>query len=191
MNIFYLHKNPERCAQMHIDKHVVKIPLEVAQMACTNAVILKFVHPVDYTGKPLDREGLDDLKEYRKVVKEIPQDEREVPYLPCHPNHPCTIWMRTSSENFLWAFDYAMGLEKEYTHRYGKPSLKACDVLRQIFSEIVTYLPRKGFTIPALAMPDQYKCDDPVMSYRNYYLGEKAGIATWKGRSAPDWWKHV
>ena len=35
MNIFYLHDDPQTCAQLHCDKHVVKMPLETAQMLCT------------------------------------------------------------------------------------------------------------------------------------------------------------
>ena len=31
-------------------------------------------------------------------------------------------------------------------------------------------------------MPDQYKVDRPVESYRNYYRGEKAYFAKWKNR---------
>lgn len=35
MNIFYLHKNPWTCAEMHCDKHVVKMVLETAQLLCS------------------------------------------------------------------------------------------------------------------------------------------------------------
>ena len=35
MNIFYLHENPQRCAEMHCDKHVVKMILETAQLLST------------------------------------------------------------------------------------------------------------------------------------------------------------
>ena len=35
MNIFFLSWNPETCAQMHCDKHVVKMILETAQILCT------------------------------------------------------------------------------------------------------------------------------------------------------------
>ena len=35
MNIFYLHKDPETCAQMHCDQHCVKMILEYAQMLST------------------------------------------------------------------------------------------------------------------------------------------------------------
>ena len=35
MNIFYLHKKPEISAQLHCDKHVVKMIIEYAQMLST------------------------------------------------------------------------------------------------------------------------------------------------------------
>ena len=34
MNIFFLHWDPRICAQMHVDKHVVKMILETCQMLC-------------------------------------------------------------------------------------------------------------------------------------------------------------
>jgi hypothetical protein len=40
-------------------------------------------------------------------------------------------------------------------------------------------------------MPDQYKTEDAVLSYRNYYMSEeKQKIATWKKkRERPSWYK--
>ena len=35
MNIFYLHPDPVKAAQYHYNRHVVKMPLEAAQMLCT------------------------------------------------------------------------------------------------------------------------------------------------------------
>lgn len=35
MNIFYLDRDPKRCAEMHCDKHVVKMILEYAQLLST------------------------------------------------------------------------------------------------------------------------------------------------------------
>ena len=34
MNIFYLDRHPKTCAEMHLDKHVVKMILETAQLLC-------------------------------------------------------------------------------------------------------------------------------------------------------------
>ena len=47
-----------------------------------------------------------------------------------------------------------------------------------------------GLTPFALAMPDKYKSDDPVLSYRNYYMSEeKQKIASWcKKRGKPAWY---
>ena len=35
MNIFYVHSDPKTCAQQHVDKHVVKMILEYAQLLST------------------------------------------------------------------------------------------------------------------------------------------------------------
>ena len=35
MNIFYLDHDVQKCAEMHCDKHVVKMILEYAQLLCT------------------------------------------------------------------------------------------------------------------------------------------------------------
>lgn len=35
MNIFFLHFDTKKCAQMHLDKHVVKMILESAQLLST------------------------------------------------------------------------------------------------------------------------------------------------------------
>ena len=35
MNIFYLHKDPKICAEQHLDKHVVKMLIEYAQLMST------------------------------------------------------------------------------------------------------------------------------------------------------------
>ena len=36
MNIFVLDTDIDKCAEYHVDKHIVKMPLEAAQMLCTN-----------------------------------------------------------------------------------------------------------------------------------------------------------
>jgi hypothetical protein len=36
-------------------------------------------------------------------------------------------------------------------------------------------------------MPEEYKVEDVVESYRNYYRGAKRDFATWKMRNVPEW----
>ena len=47
MNIFHLHKDPVICAEMHIDKHVVKMPIEYAWVSilisCISAAIISSI----------------------------------------------------------------------------------------------------------------------------------------------------
>jgi hypothetical protein len=38
-------------------------------------------------------------------------------------------------------------------------------------------------------MPDEYKVDSVVESYRNYYRGAKASFAVWKNRETPFWFE--
>lgn len=41
----------------------------------------------------------------------------------------------------------------------------------------------------AQAMPDQYKHQNAVIAYRQYYLGEKARFAKWKCGNIPLWFQ--
>jgi hypothetical protein len=44
------------------------------------------------------------------------------------------------------------------------------------------------FTQPTPAMPDEYKIPgDSIQSYKNYYLGDKKRMFSWKKRATPKW----
>jgi hypothetical protein len=51
-----------------------------------------------------------------------------------------------------------------------------------------TQFPTQGLTPFALAMPVEYKQEDPVESYRSYYKSKRS-FATWKNRSPPSWFE--
>ena len=111
------------------------------------------------------------------------------PYKPVMLNHPCTIWARESQDNFQWLIDHCKYLCQEYTLRYNKVH-KVENTLYEyynIFMEVKSYLPNVGLTSFALAMPEDYKQDSAVESYRTYYLEDKWWIAEWKYGS-PEWW---
>lgn len=44
----------------------------------------------------------------------------KAPYMPTHANHPCTLWAKASSANFLWLQTHAQALAAEYSFRFGK-----------------------------------------------------------------------
>ena len=108
-----------------------------------------------------------------------------VPYKLSHKNHPCAIWARESLTNYLYLGELGLELSREYTYRYGKKHksqeiIEWCLVNKPQITDI-------GFTIPPKAMPDEYKTQDVIESYRKYYLGAKKTFLTWKERQVPDW----
>ena len=65
MNIFELHENPNVCAEMHCDKHIVKMPIEYAQLLSTAHRVLDGTEYIGETktGRKAKRWRLDDERE--------------------------------------------------------------------------------------------------------------------------------
>ena len=65
MNIFYLHENPIQNAKWHIDKHIVKMPIEYAQLLSTAHRLLDGEMYLGKTanGRNIKRWRLDDERE--------------------------------------------------------------------------------------------------------------------------------
>ena len=110
-------------------------------------------------------------------------------YKSAHPNHPMTKWVGNTRDNFIWAFRNADEISREYYKRFGKKhkSTRILDFITN--NEMQNEIPDKSFTDPPQCMPDEYKDNDYVTAYRNYYKGEKEYFAKWeKGRNQPEWW---
>ena len=179
MNIFYLDKDPKVCAEMHVDKHCVKMILEYAQLLST-------------THRYLDGILTDGLsKSGRKRKQYVLSGQREqVLYSATHINHPSAVWVRQSDKNYSWLFDLFEALLEEYTYRYGK--IHSSQRLVWALSVRPNNIPRGIFTEPTPAMPDEYKVSgDSIASYHNYYLGEKTRMFSWKNRQVPKWIAYV
>lgn len=111
----------------------------------------------------------------------------EAPYKRSFYNHPCTKWARESQANYEWLLTHAYELCEEYFNRYGKihKSLDAIDWCDNNYHKL--NLPNVGLTTFAQAMPDEYKNDNAVKAYRDYYNGEKSYFAKWTNQLVPDW----
>lgn len=109
-------------------------------------------------------------------------------YRQTHKNHPCSLWACESRDNFIWLLSLGAYLCDEYTFRYEKTH--KCKTHLDTFATQINklVLPVKGLTPFRLCMPDQYKVEDPVESYRNYYRGDKVKFAKWTRRPEPEWW---
>ena len=175
MNIFYLDKDIKKCAEMHVDKHVVKMILEYAQLLSTAHRVLDGTISVGVSSTG------------RKKTTYIIEDYRDsILYSATHINHPSAIWVRQSEVNYRTLFNLFCALLEEYTYRYGKTH--ACTRLMSALSSPPKNIEYKPFTEPTPAMPDQYKVkNDSVKSYRNYYIHDKNRFAKWKNRSVPEW----
>jgi len=156
MNLFILSLIHYEIALYMMDKHVSKILIEAVQMLCTALHVLE---PGQHTGI----------------------------YKMTHKNHPVTVWCRESKENFEWTLQLIECLHEEWRFRYNHTKIHKSYIMAMYLKEhIPSEFPSKGLTPFALAMPDEYKRDDPVESYRLYYKSKKA-IASWKQRSPPKW----
>jgi hypothetical protein len=173
MNLFILDNDLDKCAEYHVDSHVTKMQLEVAQLMCSAVWI---THHFGFTPLAINADQ-------RKFLNANKADG-VTPYLPTHYNHPCAIWVRSSLDNFEWAFCYAQALNSEQHYRTGGTH-KSYDVITTLPSPKI---PRLGITPFAQAMPDEYKSDDAVQAYRDYYIFEKNHLAKWKHRGQPEWW---
>jgi hypothetical protein len=121
-----------------------------------------------------------------------PFEPDAAPYKRTHYNHPCSIWARSSMGNYLWLLSYGMFLAKEYEKRYNKihKSLQVIKWCSDNLHRLHGVVPAGDKTDPPQCMPDQYKCDNTVQAYINYYHGEKASFAQWKKGNIPHWWKN-
>jgi hypothetical protein len=180
VNIFYVHEDTKTCAQQHVDKHVVKMILEYAQLMSTAHRVIDGV----------ETQGLTDGG--RRIKRWVLPDEREqILYKASHINHPSAKWTRHSIHNYQWLFGLWIELMREYHYRYGKihSSMRLAKFLKNSPTNIST---NEGFSAPWRAMPEEYKVDrsDPdytVKSYRAYYNGAKTSMFKWKNRPTPDW----
>jgi len=116
----------------------------------------------------------------------MPLTSKGTPLKGGYHNHPCTRWCGDSKENFKWAYQHALELCNQYSTRYGKTH--SCQGGIEQLSTMDTLIPSTSLTPFAQAMPDQYKDNDAVKAYRNYYLGEKKSFAKWKNGNTPSWW---
>jgi len=168
MNIFFLDKDPVKSAQMCVDRHCVKMVLELYQQL----------------GSALRRHGATD--------NDMPLTKSGNPLKGAYPNHPCTLWCGDSRENFKWASNHAIALAEEYTWRYGKTH--ACEAGIHKMANMRNMIPEGKMTPPAQAMPEEYRNEDPVVAYRDYYFYDKrlSIDCSWnKTRSSPEWWNRM
>ena len=157
MNIFYLDHNPTVCAQLHCDKHVVKMILEYAQLMSTAHRVLN------------------------------PEDAGPALYKATHANHPSAVWVRQTSGNYRWLFDVWDELLSQYTLRYGGRIHKSQYLWAQLMCPPKSIPFATVTPVPQYMPDDCKVEGDAVAAYRKYYATHKSSFARWKNGDTPNW----
>ena len=137
----------------------------------------------------LDKHSTKMCVEYSQIlcsVHHMTNSELSIPYRLTHKNHPCSIWARECIENYIWLCDLGLELCKEYTHRYDKRH-KSQNIIEWCIINKPNLPTYNKITPFALAMPEEYKCESAIESYRKNYIMDKAHIANWTKRKKPKW----
>lgn len=176
MNIFYLSTDTQECAKQHLDKHVVKMILEYAQLLSTAHRLLD---GHEYEGKSISG---------RKAMRWKLNDDRENNlYLASHMKHPSGIWCRETLDNYWWLYNLWRDLMREYTFRYGKHHV--AEKLIPFLSFSPSKIKTGAATPMPQCMPDQYKVpNNSIQAYKNYYINDKQPFAVWTNRPIPEWY---
>lgn len=112
-------------------------------------------------------------------------------YKSTHKNHPSAIWVRETSDHYRWAYSLFSSLIEEYQYRFDR--IHKSSTISNFLSGGPRFENNISFSPPPLAMPDEYKCNDQVESYRNYYRNAKLlnkngkSMAKWTKRPTPFW----
>jgi len=112
-------------------------------------------------------------------------------YKPAYPHHPMTKWVGNTLGNYFFTMKLFNHLLDEYNYRYNKWH-KSSRINLLLNGKYIKWHNMTGeFTTPPLCMPDEYKLDDYIQSYKNYYIGEKMYFAKYNYSETPHWLKGV
>jgi len=175
---------PIMSAHYLCDQHVVKLAVEEGQMivsACLN------------NGAPADL---------------MPYTQRGTIHKGGYRSHPMTRWTGESKANFDWAMTHAQAICDQFRLRYKKEHfaqkqiawIRDCRIIdgKRTLS-LRDYIPNGPLTpFPRCVNQSQGRNLDlldesnysTVMAYREFYIREKRGFATWAKSmcGAPQWW---
>lgn len=120
----------------------------------------------------------------------LPRTKAGTPYRKTHQHHPVVKWASESVVNWLWLLNHTHAICIVKDERMGTEY--ACLKSLRDWNESACrkYLPDVPMTPFALAMPDEFKGDDPVESYRAFYNAKRfknGHRPSWTHSSPPAW----
>jgi hypothetical protein len=182
MNIFVTDYDPIIAAENLADVHLNKIIIESAQMLSTYIWWINGNKP-DNVPHQVTRSWTEKEKQKYKALTGL--------CLPCYGKHDCNIWLRKDIKNVHWLHLHFIHLLLEYEYRKNKAhgcqkyEMSIYEYLKDVYP---TSTPRPDRH--CLCMPDEFKTDDAVQSYRNYYISKQYSMKVpmiWTNSMPPDW----
>lgn len=157
-----------------------------ARRFCTMNIFVFHKSPRDCARAHGDRHVVKMVLETAQILCTVNHlKDNPAPYRKTHTKHPCVLWVLESRANYRWLIELGLSLAAEYTHRYDRRH-KSQDVIEWC-RDHEPDLPDCPMTPFVQCMPDHYRSDDTVASYRRYFIGEKSHLGQWTRRDAPTW----
>ena len=158
MNIFAPYPDPVKSANVLADRHIVKMPVETAQMMSSALDFLS--------------------KEAPKSL--IPQFELDRLYKPTHVNHPSNKWLLKSAGNYEWLYLHGITLGERYKLIYNK-NHASVDIIKRCFDIFSKpdisdwYFEYNEVDVTEFypAMPDEFKVSKDAHTCYQKYLDNK------------------
>lgn len=157
MNIFWLDTNLDKCAQMHVDKHIVKMPIEYAQLLSSALIHWGYDAP------------------YKETHKNHPCGV----WARKHKGNYQLLWDLADAVGREYTHRYG---KIHKSHQLLLDGVIPREIDTGETTIIRTPLPNCT-TIKDNLPPNVNLCD----IYRMYYLRDKAHILSWKNREEPYW----
>ena len=118
-------------------------------------------------------------------------------YKPTHSNHPCSVFVRQSKENYNWLYRHFQSLCDEYSYRTGK--VHATSSLLEELKTAPKNISNNPLSIDFMCMPDEYKKTLDVQKNYRLYLAYKIKdwaerkdkrpiVAKWTKRNKPEFY---
>jgi hypothetical protein len=96
----------------------------------------------------------------------------KAPYRSFNPKHPSCLWAAESLSNYMNLAIHCQAMIDEYQHRFGKTH--KCEAVLHTLVEMCDpdLFPAMEPTPLRLAMPDEFRSNNPVVSYRKFYASK-------------------
>jgi hypothetical protein len=166
MNIFFLHLNTKKCAEMHVDKHVVKMILESVQLLCS----AHHLHPYDNYKPP-----------YKLTHKNHPSA------IWTRTSQENYLWLVSLAKELCKEYTYRYGKKHKCEQYLDDLEKNIPDIEKKEFTAPLPAMP----DIYKNKITDDINKDieNVIESYKQYYFFEKSDLFSWKKRDTPDFIK--